>query len=123
MGCGCGDDRSRSEDVCCSRALEEVIVSFGDHAAGDDQDVRSSKFFQGCDQFGNKRLMTSCQTGDANNVNIIFGSLQSHFIGCLEKRPDVNVETKIGKAGGSGPVYSPSFGVDPTSSPAHASPR
>ena len=96
VGHGC----ARAEDGGHACLIEEVIVLSRDHTTSNHHDVLTSQFLQFLYQLRNEGLVTCCQRGCANDVDIVLHGLASCFCGSLEQGTHIHVEATIGITGG-----------------------
>ena len=73
---------SRAEDGGDAGFVQEVIVLCGDDTTGGDHDVGSAEFLEFLDDLRDQCLMTSCERGDTQHMDIVLDGL----FGCLRRK-------------------------------------
>ena len=54
---------------------------------------------EGVEQLGHQRLVAGGLARDADDVDVVLHRRAGHLLGCLEQRPEVDVEAEVGKGG------------------------
>ena len=77
---------SGAEDGGDAGFVQEVIVLCGDDTTGGDHDVGSAEFLEFLDDLRDEGLMTSCQRGDTQHMDIVLDGLFSSELACNVSR-------------------------------------
>ena len=77
--CGVSYRSSGTEDGGDAGFVEEVVILCGDDTTDSDHDVRATEFLEFLDDLRDEGLVTGCQRGDTQHMDIILHGL----FGCL----------------------------------------
>ena len=84
--CGVSDWCARTKDRCYSSFVQEVIILCGDDTTGGDHDVGSAEFLEFLDDLRDKGLVTGCQRGDTQHMDVVLDGL----FGCLSSEAAIH---------------------------------
>ena len=70
-GCNLGIGSAGAEDGGNAGFVEEVIVLRGDDTTGGDHDIRTAEFFELLDDLRDEGLVTCCEAGDTQYMDIV----------------------------------------------------
>ena len=77
---------SWAEDGGDAGFVQEVVVLCGDDTTRCDHDVRATEFLEFFDDLRDKCLMTSCQAGDTQHMDVVLDGL----FGCLSSEAAIH---------------------------------
>ena len=78
---------------CCHAGfIQEVVILCGDDTTCGDHDVGSAEFLEFLDNLRDKGLMTSCQRGDTQHMDVVLDGLFGCLGRGLEQRTHIDIE-------------------------------
>ena len=77
---------ARAKNSCNTCFVQEVVILCGDDTTGGDHDVGSAEFLEFLDDLRDKCLVTSCQRGDTQHMDVVLDGL----FGCLSSEAAIH---------------------------------